>query len=48
MDTVAPTKQIMTMATRAARTGIDGIIFLAKKADFTEFLIGKQVFFPKI
>jgi hypothetical protein len=33
-DTVAPTKQIMTVATRAARTGIDGIIFLAEKADY--------------
>ena len=32
-DTVAPTKQIMTVATRAARTGIDGIIFLAEKAE---------------
>ncbi len=33
-DTVAPTKQIMTVATRAARTDIDGIIFLAEKAEF--------------
>ncbi|HIJ08916.1 TPA: hypothetical protein HA274_06250, partial [Candidatus Bathyarchaeota archaeon] len=33
-DTVAPTKQIMTVATRVARTGIDGIIFLAEKADY--------------
>jgi hypothetical protein len=33
-DTVAPTKQIMTVATRAARTGIDGIIFLAEKAQW--------------
>ena len=33
-ETVAPTKQIMTVATRAARTGIDGIIFLAEKADY--------------
>ncbi|MBT0160036.1 hypothetical protein G4O51_08630 [Candidatus Bathyarchaeota archaeon A05DMB-2] len=33
-ETVAPTKQILTVATRAARTGIDGIIFLAEKADW--------------
>ena len=33
-DTVAPTKQIMTVATRVARTGIDGIIFLAEKAQW--------------
>ena len=33
-DTVAPTKQILTVATRAARTGIDGIIFLAEKAQW--------------
>ena len=33
-ETVAPTKQIMTVATRVARTGIDGIIFLAEKADY--------------
>jgi hypothetical protein len=33
-ETVAPHRQIMTVATRAARTGIDGIIFLAEKADF--------------
>jgi len=35
-DTVAPTKQIMTVATRAARTGIDGIIFLAEKAQWIQ------------
>jgi hypothetical protein len=29
---VATTKQILTVATRAARTGIDGIIFLAENA----------------
>jgi hypothetical protein len=33
-ETVAPHRQIMTVATRTARTGIDGIIFLAEKADF--------------
>jgi hypothetical protein len=33
-ETVAPHRQIMTVATRAARTGIDGVIFLAEKADF--------------
>jgi len=33
-ETVAPARQIMTVATRAARTGIDGIIFLAEKADY--------------
>jgi hypothetical protein len=31
-DTVATAKQILTVATRAARTGIDGIIFLAESA----------------
>ena len=31
-ETVATTKQILTVATRAARTGIDGIIFLAENA----------------
>ena len=35
-ETVAPTKQIMTVATRAARTGIDGIIFLAEKAQWIQ------------
>jgi hypothetical protein len=33
-ETVAPARQIMTVATRAARTGIDGIIFLAEKAEY--------------
>ena len=33
-DTVAPAKQIMTVATRVARQGVDGIIFLAEKADY--------------
>jgi hypothetical protein len=31
-ETVATTRQILTVATRAARTGIDGIIFLAENA----------------
>jgi hypothetical protein len=35
-DTVAPTKQIMTVATRVTRTGIDGIIFLAEKAQWIQ------------
>jgi hypothetical protein len=33
-ETVAPHRQVMTVATRAARTGIDGIIFLAEKAQW--------------
>jgi hypothetical protein len=33
-ETVAPHRQIMTVATRAARAGIDGIIFLAEKAQW--------------
>jgi hypothetical protein len=33
-ETVAPHRQIMTVATRAARTGIDGVIFLAEKAEY--------------
>ena len=33
-ETVAPYRQIMTVAVRAARTGVDGIIFLAEKADY--------------
>ena len=33
-ETVAPHRQIMTVAVRAARTGVDGIIFLAEKADY--------------
>ena len=33
-ETVAPHRQIMTVAVRAARTGIDGVIFLAEKADY--------------
>jgi hypothetical protein len=33
-DTVATTPQVMTVATRVARTGVDGIIFLAEKADY--------------
>jgi hypothetical protein len=37
-DTVAPANQIMTVATRVARQGVDGIIFLAEKAEYiTEF-----------
>ncbi len=37
-DTVAPANQIMTFATRVARQGVDGIIFLAEKAEYiTEF-----------
>ena len=35
-ETVAPARQIMTVATRAARTGIDGIIFLAEKAQWIQ------------
>jgi hypothetical protein len=35
-ETVAPHRQIMTVATRAARTGIDGIIFLAEKAQWIQ------------
>jgi hypothetical protein len=33
-DTVAPADQIMTVATRVARQGVDGIIFLAEKAEY--------------
>lgn len=33
-ETVAPHREIMTVATRAARTGIDGVIFLAEKAQW--------------
>jgi hypothetical protein len=33
-ETVAPHREVMTVATRAARTGIDGIIFLAEKAQW--------------
>jgi hypothetical protein len=33
-ETVAPHRQIMTVVVRAARTGIDGIIFLAEKAQW--------------
>ena len=33
-ETVAPRSQIMTVATCATRTGIDGIIFLAEKAQW--------------
>jgi len=35
-DTVAPHRQIMTVAVRAARTGIDGVIFLAEKAQWIQ------------
>jgi hypothetical protein len=35
-ETVAPHRQVMTVATRAARTGIDGIIFLAEKAQWIQ------------
>jgi len=35
-DTVATTKQIMTVATRVARQGVDGIIFLAEKAEYIQ------------
>ena len=33
-ETVAPADQVMTVATRVARQGVDGIIFLAEKADY--------------
>jgi hypothetical protein len=33
-ETVAPHREVMTVATRAARTGIDGVIFLAEKAQW--------------
>ncbi|MGD0644924.1 MAG: hypothetical protein ABSA75_08480 [Candidatus Bathyarchaeia archaeon] len=42
-DTVAPTRQIMTVATRAARTGIDGVIFLAEKAQYIQEFQKKAV-----
>ncbi len=35
-ETVAPHRQIMTVAVRAARTGIDGVIFLAEKAQWIQ------------
>jgi hypothetical protein len=35
-ETVATTKQIMTVATRVARQGVDGIIFLAEKAEYIQ------------
>jgi hypothetical protein len=35
-DTVAPANQIMTVATRVARQGVDGIIFLAEKAEYIQ------------
>ena len=35
-ETVAPHRQIMTVAVRAARTGIEGIIFLAEKAQWIQ------------
>jgi hypothetical protein len=35
-DTVATTQQIMTVATRVARQGVDGIIFLAEKAEYIQ------------
>ncbi len=35
-DTVATTQQIMTVVTRVARTGVDGIIFLAEKKQWIE------------
>jgi hypothetical protein len=35
-ETVAPYRQIMTVAVRAARTGIDGIIFLAENAQWIQ------------
>jgi hypothetical protein len=35
-ETVATTPQIMTVATRVARQGIDGIIFLAEKAEWIQ------------
>jgi hypothetical protein len=42
-ETVAPHRQIMTVATRAARTGIDGIIFLAEKAHWIQEFQKKAV-----
>ena len=42
-ETVAPHRQIMTVATRAARTGIDGIIFLAEKAQWIQEFQKKAV-----
>jgi hypothetical protein len=42
-ETVAPHRQIMTVATRAARTGIDGIIFLAEKAQWIREVQKKAV-----
>jgi len=35
-ETVATTQQIMTVATRVARQGIDGVIFLAEKAEYIQ------------
>ena len=35
-ETVAPHRQIMSVAVRAARTGIDGVIFLAEKAQWIQ------------
>jgi hypothetical protein len=42
-ETVAPHRQVMTVATRAARTGIDGIIFLAEKAQWIKEFQKKAV-----
>jgi hypothetical protein len=42
-ETVAPHRQIMTVATRAARTGIDGVIFLAEKAQWIQEFQKKAV-----
>ena len=42
-ETVAPHRQIMTVAVRAARTGIDGIIFLAEKAQWIQEFQKKAV-----
>jgi hypothetical protein len=42
-ETVAPHRQIMTVATRAARTGINGIIFLAEKAQWIQEFQKKAV-----
>jgi hypothetical protein len=42
-ETVAPHRQVMTVATRAARTGIDGIILLAEKAQWIQEFQKKAV-----
>ena len=42
-ETVATHRQIMTVATRVARTGIDGVIFLAEKAQWIQEFQKKAV-----